>query len=114
MEFFGVLIKLVSKRGLRETTIRRAKSLLVLDAIARKDTIREFVEGNGAKFLVGIQHRDEALARYLERSRIPFVSLDGAAFYVNDKVGGHWNPEGQAFVAERIFKLLAENNIVPR
>jgi hypothetical protein len=77
-------------------------------------TIREFVEGNGGKFLVGIQRRDEALARYLERSGIPFVSLDGAAFYVNDKVGGHWNPEGQAFVAERIFKLLAENNIVPR
>jgi hypothetical protein len=79
-------------------------------------TIREFVEGNGAKFLVGIQRRDEALARYLERSGIAFVSLDGAAFYVSDKlgVGGHWNPQGQAFVAERIFSLLAESNIVQR
>ena len=76
-------------------------------------TIREFVEGNGAKFLVGIQHQDEALTRYLERSGIPFVSLDGAPFYVSDKVGGHWNPEGQAVVAERVFKLLTENNIVP-
>ena len=28
--------------------------------------IRDFVEGNGGKFMVGIQHRDEALVRYLE------------------------------------------------
>ncbi|MFZ2158226.1 MAG: hypothetical protein WAV72_19195, partial [Bradyrhizobium sp.] len=28
--------------------------------------MREFVEGNGTKFLVGIQHHDEALVRYLE------------------------------------------------
>ena len=76
--------------------------------------IREFVEGNGAKFLVGIQHRDEALAQYLKRSGIPFVSLEGAAFYKSDKVGGHWNPEGQHFVADRIFKLFGESNIVPK
>jgi hypothetical protein len=77
-------------------------------------TIREFVEGNGAKFLVGIQRHDEALTRYLERSGIPFVSLDGAAAYPGGSIGRHWNPEGQRFVAERVFKLLAENNIVPR
>ena len=41
--------------------------------------IREFVEGNGAKFLVGIQHHDEALVRYLEANRIPFAKLYGAA-----------------------------------
>lgn len=76
--------------------------------------IREFVEGNGAKFLVGIQRRDDAMERYLERSGIPFVSLEGAGFYVDGRVGGHWNPEGHADVAERVFKLLSENNIVPR
>ena len=76
-------------------------------------TIREFVEGKGAKFLVGIQRRDDALARYLELSKIPFVSLDGAPAYPFGGVGGHWTPEGQAFVAERVFKLLTENNIVP-
>jgi hypothetical protein len=43
--------------------------------------IREFVEGNGAKFLVGIQERDEALAGYLETKGIPFVKLEGAPFY---------------------------------
>ena len=77
-------------------------------------TIRQFVEGNGAKFLVGVQRRDEALAHYLERSGIPFVSLEGADFYRSAKVGGHWNPEGQAFVAGRVLELLARNDVVPR
>ncbi len=76
--------------------------------------IREFVEGNGAKFLVGIQYRDEALVRYLETNRIPFVRLDGAAFYTEGGFGPHWNPEGQKFVAERVLDLLSANNIVHR
>jgi hypothetical protein len=71
-------------------------------------TIRAFVEGNGAKFLVAIQHRDDDLARYLERNGISFVSLEGAAAYPGDG-GGHWTPEGQAFVGERIFDLLARD-----
>ena len=74
--------------------------------------IREFVEANGAKFLVGIQYRDEDLVRYLQSSHIPFVSLDGAAFYPGSAVGSHWTPEGQQFVAERILDLLGENDIV--
>jgi hypothetical protein len=74
--------------------------------------LREFVEANGAKFLVGIQFRDEDLIRYLQSSHIPFVSLDGAAFYPGAAVGSHWTPEGQKFVAERILGLLSENNIV--
>ena len=73
--------------------------------------IREFVEGNGAKFLVGIQHHDEALVRYLEANRIPFVKLDGAAFYTGG-FGPHWTPEGHKFVAERLLGLLSANNIV--
>jgi hypothetical protein len=76
--------------------------------------IRAYVEGKGGKFLVAIQRRDDDLAHYLQRSGIPFVSLDGAAAYPGGGIGGHWTPEGQAFVAERIFKLLAENNIVAR
>jgi hypothetical protein len=74
--------------------------------------IREFVEGNGAKFLVGIQYRDDALVRYLEANRIPFARLDGAAFYAGAGFGPHWTPEGQKFVAERILGLLSANNIV--
>ena len=55
--------------------------------------IREFVEGNGAKFMVGIQYHDDALAHYLETNRIPFAKLEGAAFYKGG-FGPHWTPEG--------------------
>jgi hypothetical protein len=74
--------------------------------------IREFVESNGAKFLVGIQYHDEVLAAYLEANNIPFVKLEGAAFYTQGGWGPHWTPEGQRFVAERVLGLLAANNIV--
>jgi hypothetical protein len=73
--------------------------------------IREFVEGNGAKFLVGIQYHDEALAGYLEANRIPFAKLEGAPFY-SLGWGPHWTPEGQKVVAERILGLLSASNIV--
>ena len=53
--------------------------------------IRDFVEGNGSKFMVGIQYHDEALARYLEASRIPFVKLEGADF-----IGQIWKRLGRA------------------
>src|SRR5262245_43046703 len=76
--------------------------------------IRGFVEGNGAKFLVAIQGRDDDLAGYLARNGIAFVSLEGAAAYPGQGTGGHWTPEGQAFVAERVFQLLTQNNTVVR
>jgi hypothetical protein len=74
--------------------------------------IREFVEGNGAKFLVGIQHHDESLVRYLDTNRIPFAKIEGAEFYTGGGWGEHWTPDGQKFVAERILGLLSANNIV--
>jgi hypothetical protein len=74
--------------------------------------IREFVEANGGKFLVGIQHHDEALVRYLEENRIPFVRLEGAPFYEGKGWGPHWTPEGHEFVAERILGLLSASNII--
>src|SRR5205807_9451633 len=52
--------------------------------------IREFVEANGAKFLVGIQYRDEELVRYLQSSHIPYVMLDGAQSYPGSAAGSHW------------------------
>src|SRR5215475_3325572 len=74
--------------------------------------IREFVEGNGAKFMVGIQSRDEALAVYLEKNGIPFVKLEGAPFYTEGGWGPHWRPEGHKLVADRIMGMLAVNHIV--
>jgi hypothetical protein len=74
--------------------------------------IRDFVEANGAKFLVGLQYDDPELVRYLRASRIPFVGFDGAAFYPGAAAGTHWTPEGHKLVAERVFGLLSENHIV--
>jgi hypothetical protein len=74
--------------------------------------IRDFVEANGAKFLVGLQYIDPDLIRHLQANRIAFTSFDGAAFYPGASAGSHWTPEGHKLVAERVLGLLAENNIV--
>jgi hypothetical protein len=74
--------------------------------------IRDFVEANGAKFLVGLQYRDPDLIRDLQANRIPFVTFDGATFYPGDGTGGHWTPDGHRQVAERVLGLLSANNIV--
>lgn len=76
------------------------------------DKIRQFVEANGAKFLVGLQSSDVALVRHLEAARIPFVSFDGAASYPGASVGGHWTPEGHKLVAERLLGLLSANSVI--
>ena len=73
--------------------------------------IRDFVEANGAKFLVGLQYRDPALIEYLQANRTPFVSFDGAAFYPAVGLGNHWSPDGHRLVAERLLGLLSENGI---
>jgi hypothetical protein len=75
--------------------------------------IREFVEANGSRFMVGIQNHDEALASYLEANRIPYTKLEGAPFYTEGGFGPHWRPAGHQFVAERILDLLIKNNLVP-
>ena len=76
------------------------------------DKIRQFVEANGGKFLVGLQTSDAALVRHLEAARIPFVSFDGAASYPGASVGGHWTPEGHKLVAERLFGLLSASAVI--
>ena len=76
--------------------------------------IREFVEAQGAKFMVGIQGHDDALAAYLQASRIPFAKLEGAPFYTQGGLGPHWTPEGQQVVADRLLAMLAANGVVQR
>jgi hypothetical protein len=76
------------------------------------DKIRQFVEANGGKFLVGLQSTDAALVRHLEAARIPYVAFDGAASYPGASVGGHWTPEGHKLVAERLLGLLSANSVI--
>ena len=73
------------------------------------DKIREFVEANGSKFLVGLQTNDVELVRHLGARQIPSVTFDGAAIYPG--VGGHWTPEGHKLVAERLLELLSANKV---
>jgi hypothetical protein len=73
--------------------------------------IRDFVEGNGAKFFVGLQYTDPGLISHLQDNRIPFVRFDGAEFYPDASAGAHWTPEGHKLVAERVLGLLSENNV---
>jgi hypothetical protein len=74
--------------------------------------IRESVEARGARFMVGIQNHDEALAGYLQASGIAFAKLEGAPFYTQGGLGPHWTPEGHKVVAERLLQMLTANNLV--
>jgi len=77
--------------------------------------IREFVEANGARLMVGIQSSvdDQSLIPYLRTNRIPFVSLAGADYIKGKGWGPHWTPDGQKDVAERILGMLVQNGVVP-
>jgi hypothetical protein len=72
--------------------------------------IREFVESHGAKLVVGLQSRDDHLIAHLNSEGIPHVSFDGAEAY--KVLGEHWTPAGHKLVAERLFGLLSEANLV--
>jgi hypothetical protein len=76
------------------------------------DKIRDFVEANGGKFLVGLQASDAALIRHLDAARIPYVSFDGADAYPGAALGAHWTPEGHRLVAERLLGLLSANGVI--
>ena len=69
--------------------------------------MREFVESQGAKFLVGLQYRDAKLEGALAAAKIPYVSFEGAEHYFGD--GDHWTPKGHETVANRLMTLLSEN-----
>jgi hypothetical protein len=73
--------------------------------------ILEFVEANGSRLVVGLQTRDDKLIRHLQAERIPFVTFDGAEAYSGPS-GAHWTPNGNKLVAERLFSLFSETNIV--
>jgi hypothetical protein len=77
--------------------------------------MRELVEGNGGKFMVGLQTsvQNETLVPYLEKNRIPFVKLEGADYIKNENSWGpHWTPAGQKDVAGRIFGMLSANKVI--
>ena len=64
--------------------------------------MRQFVEANGARFLVGLEHRVPELEAFLRAQGIPYTSFDDAPQYPHV----HWTPEGHALVAARLRALL--------
>jgi lysophospholipase L1-like esterase len=71
--------------------------------------MKEFVESQGATFLVGLQYREAALEAALTAQKIPYTSFDGADHELGD--GDHWTPKGHELVAERLLSLMKENGV---
>ena len=72
--------------------------------------MRQFVEANGASFLVGLQDREPELEAFLRAQGIPYTSFDDAPQYPD--FGRHWTPEGHALVAARLRALFAETGLL--
>ena len=95
------------------TTEIRYPQLYVPDPTERLvSKIREFVEAHGARLVVGLQRSDDKLIQHLQAGRIPFVTFNDAEAY-SDRFGAHWTPAGHKLVAERLLRLLSENNVIP-
>jgi hypothetical protein len=75
--------------------------------------IHQFVQANGARLVVGLQSSDSSLIRLLQTEAIPFTAFDGAAAY-GTEFGAHWTPAGNRMVADRLFALLSEGNLLER
>jgi lysophospholipase L1-like esterase len=71
--------------------------------------MRDFVEGRGAKFLIGLYLG--SMEGFLQAQNIPFTSLDATAM-LNELHfpgnGAHWTPAGHAVVADALMRFLSE------
>jgi hypothetical protein len=79
------------------------------------ETLRDFVQAQGAKFLVGLQDSEQhpeavlQVQAFLQAQNIPFTLLEGAERYDADEK--HWTPKGHRLVAGRLRSLLITNTI---
>ncbi len=69
--------------------------------------MRDFVEGKGARFLVGVQREEPQLEAYLKAQKIAYTRFDGA----QEDSSRHWTPTGHADVARRLLKLFADQGM---
>jgi hypothetical protein len=70
--------------------------------------IRDFVETQGGRFLVGVQGREARIETFLSEKNISFVTLDGADDYMPKDI--HWTPKGNSFVADRLSAVLTRTD----
>jgi hypothetical protein len=71
--------------------------------------MRDFVESQGARFLVGLQYQDNGLEPYLIAQNIPYTRLGDAELIPGDN---HWNAQGHMTVARRLMALLTAEKVV--
>jgi hypothetical protein len=72
--------------------------------------MRDFAQGHGAQFLVGLLSHDKRMEQFLVRQKIPSTTLDGAEVY--PAWGRHWTPAGHIFVAERLKTFLVTEGLL--
>ncbi len=73
------------------------------------EMMRDMVVAKGGTFLVGLERSDARDEDFLKAQKIPYAVFDGAEAYPTH--GAHWTPKGNAFVAERLQRLLADNGV---
>ena len=71
--------------------------------------MRDLAHSRDAKFLVGLQRRDQRYEDLFANQGIPFLALEGAEEYPTH--GNHWTPKGNALVADRLRTFLFENGV---
>jgi hypothetical protein len=67
-------------------------------------SIKNYVNEQGAQFFVGFQYDDADLESYCREIEISYVKFPEADVY--DDFGHHWTAEGHSYVSEQIFRLL--------
>ena len=70
---------------------------------------QNFLQENGATFLVGLTVHEPKLEAFLQRRNIAFSVFDGAGT-LSDKL--HWSADGNAWVADRTLKLLSDTGVL--
>jgi hypothetical protein len=70
------------------------------------DLTKQYVEGHGARFAVGIEGDDKKLDAFLKLRSIPTLALADAERLPPDLPKQHWSARGQAYVASRMGEFL--------
>jgi hypothetical protein len=66
--------------------------------------LQKYVEGKGARLLVGLTKSNPRLEEFLRFFKIPYIDLTTSLRYPG--FGSHWTPEGHSFVSEKVEEFL--------
>ena len=72
--------------------------------------LQKYVHGKGAELIVGLTLSNPRLDEFLRYFKIPCLDLTTPLRY--PKFGGHWTPEGHAFVCGKIEEFLVRGKYI--